>query len=148
MLAYPRARLDHVIFGPRGYIIPRDFGEPGDAARADGETLVGATTEHVGFDPATTSDGATRLRIVASEILPSMRDVRPHRHWSGLRPMTPDLLPIIGSDPSIEALIYACGHSRNGVLMAPLTGDCVSALVRGVSPPMELSPFSISRFLA
>jgi glycine oxidase len=146
MIAFPRVRLDHVIFGPRGYIIPREFGEPSDRARADGETLVGATTEHVGFDSATTTDGATRLRIVASEILPSIRDVRPHRHWSGLRPMTPDLLPIIGSDPSSDALIYACGHSRNGVLMAPLTGDCVSALVRGVPAPADLSPFSIARF--
>ena len=145
MLAYPRVRLSHVIFGPRGYIIPREFGDPADSARAGGETLVGATTETVGFDPTTTTEGATRLRIAVAEILPSLRDARPHRHWAGLRPMTPDLLPIIGPDPSSPSLIYACGHSRNGVLMAPLTGDCVSALIRGVPSPADLAPFSVER---
>lgn len=148
MLAYPAMRLTHVIFGPRGYIIPREFGEPTDPGRSAGETLVGATTEYVGFDPATSTDGATKLRTVAAEILPALRDAKPHRHWSGLRPMTPDLLPIIGPDPAEPSLLYACGHSRNGILMAPLTGDCISALIRGVPTPADLSPFSIARFPA
>jgi glycine oxidase len=146
MLAYPVTRLKHVIFGPRGYIIPREFGDPSDSARAAGETLVGATTEEVGFDTATTTTAAAKLRSAAVEILPPLRGTMPHRQWSGLRPMTPDLLPIIGPDAAEPALIYACGHSRNGVLMAPLTGDCVSALVRGVHAGADLSPFSIARF--
>ena len=146
MLAYPAMRLRHVLFGPRGYIIPREFREPTDPSRATGETLVGATTEQVGFDPATTIEGATKLRAAAAEILPALGHARPHRHWSGLRPMTPDLLPIIGPDPFHPSLLYACGHSRNGVLMAPLTGDCLSALIRGLTSPADLRPFSISRF--
>ena len=146
MLAYAATRLTHVLFGPRGYIIPREFGDAVRAGGSLGETLVGATSEDVGFDTRTTSDAATRLRSVAAEILPALRDVAPHRHWSGLRPMTPDLLPIIGIDPSERSLIYACGHSRNGVLMAPITGDCVSALIRSAELSVDLSPFSIARF--
>ena len=142
MLAYPSAGLRHVIFGPRGYIVPR----PSRREAARRETLVGATTEQVGFDTGTTPAGMERLRRAAAEILPSMRDVVPLRHWSGLRPMTPDLLPIIGPDPAEPALIYACGHSRNGILMAPLTADCVSAVVRGASPPADITSLSISRF--
>jgi glycine/D-amino acid oxidase-like deaminating enzyme len=147
MLAYPGMRLRHVLFGPRGYIIPREVGAL-ITARASGETLVGATTEHVGFDAATTPEGASRLRSIAGEVLPSLREVIPQRHWSGLRPMTPDLLPIIGSDPAEPSLLYACGHSRNGILMAPLTGDCISAIIRHAASPANLAPFSIARFAA
>jgi glycine oxidase len=146
MLAYGPTSLRHVLFGPRGYIIPRAFADPTDRAHSAGETLVGATSEAVGFDTATTPEGATKLRHVAVEILPWLGESAPHRHWAGLRPMTPDLLPIIGADPSEPSLLYACGHSRNGVLMAPLTGDCITALVGGTSPPADLAPFSIARF--
>ncbi len=146
MIAYHQTRLRHVLFGPRGYVIPREFGESMRAAA--GETLVGATSEDVGFDTGITTDAAAKLRGIAAEIVPSLLDLAPHRHWSGLRPMTPDLRPIIGLDPDEPSLLYACGHSRNGVLMAPLTGDCVSALIRGEPPPADLSPFSIERFPA
>jgi glycine oxidase len=147
MLAYHPTRLRHVLFGPRGYLIPREFGEPARGG-GGGETLIGATSDDVGYDTGITVDGATRLRSVAAEILPPLHDVAPLRHWSGLRPMTPDLLPIIGFDPAEPALLHACGHSRNGVLMAPLTGDCVSALIRGAPPPADVSAFSIDRFPA
>jgi glycine oxidase len=60
--------------------------------------------------------------------------------------MTPDMLPIIDRDPEEPRLLYACGHSRNGVLMAPLTGDCIAALVLGDQPPMSISPFRVDRF--
>lgn len=145
MLAYPPVRLRHVLFGPRGYIIPREVADVTSSLPA-GETLVGSTTETVGFDASTTSAGATRLRSVAAEIVPDFQNAVPHRHWSGLRPMTPDLLPIIGPDPSAPALIYACGHSRNGILMAPLTAECVSAMVRGQPTSVDVAPFAIGRF--
>lgn len=60
--------------------------------------------------------------------------------------MTPDLLPIIGAEPEMPGLLYACGHSRNGVLMAPLTGECIAALVQERATPHPLKPFSIDRF--
>ena len=68
------------------------------------------------------------------------------RHWAGLRPVTPDFQPILGRDPDRPSVIYACGHSRNGILMAPLTGDCVAALACGEEPWYDLSPFSVARF--
>jgi len=143
MLAFDPVPLRHVLFGPRGYIIPR-------SARADAlaETLVGATTEQVGFDSGTTPSAAATLQSVAAEILPQLARSLPRRHWAGLRPMTPDLLPILGADPGEPRLLYACGHSRNGILMAPLTGDCISALVRGEAPGLDLAPFRVARFAA
>ena len=68
--------------------------------------------------------------------------------WAGLRPVTPDLMPILGRDPETAGLLYATGHSRNGVLMAPLTGDCVAALAAGDPPPVDLAPFGVERFAA
>jgi glycine oxidase len=143
MLAYVDVGVRHVLFGPRGYVVPR-------ATRMDvaAETLVGATSDAVGFDASTTTGGGSRLRDAGAEILSRFRLLAPVRHWAGLRPMTPDLLPIIGPDPDEPSILYACGHSRNGILTAPLTGDCIAALVRGDSPPHDLQPFRIDRFPA
>ena len=141
MLAFQGDPLRHVVFGPRGYIVPRSAREG-----AAGETLVGATSERTGFDPETTEAAARSLHAAGSEILPPLAQLAPTRQWAGLRPMTPDLLPIIGPEPELPSLLYACGHSRNGVLMAPLTADCLSAIVRGRAAPRDVQPFSIDRF--
>jgi glycine oxidase len=102
--------------------------------------------EHVGFDTGVTGETATRLAAAASEMAPAFAHARTLDHWSGLRPITPDFLPIIGRDPEHPALIYACGHSRNGILLAPLTGECVADIVTGSEPPLDISPFSVTRF--
>jgi glycine/D-amino acid oxidase-like deaminating enzyme len=60
--------------------------------------------------------------------------------------VTPDFLPIIGRDPDYPSLLYACGHSRNGVLLAPLTADCIAALAVAEDPPYSIAPFSVERF--
>jgi glycine/D-amino acid oxidase-like deaminating enzyme len=62
--------------------------------------------------------------------------------------VTPDLLPILGPDPQEPSLVYACGHSRNGILLAPLTGECIAALLSGETPPADISPFRVTRFAA
>ena len=98
------------------------------------------------FDSQTTPAGAASLRSIASEILPQLTDASPLRHWAGLRPMTPDLLPILGADTDEPRLLYACGHSRNGILMAPLTGDCIASLARAEPTRHDLSAFRIDRF--
>jgi glycine/D-amino acid oxidase-like deaminating enzyme len=67
---------------------------------------------------------------------------------AGLRPMTPDGYPILGRDPDVAGLIYACGYSRNGVLLSPLAADCVAALTLGEDPALDLSAFSVSRFVS
>ena len=67
-------------------------------------------------------------------------------HWAGLRPITPDRLPILGPDPDLPRLLYACGHGRNGILLAPITGEAIGALAVGAQSPHDLSPFAIERF--
>ncbi len=136
MLALGTTPVRHPTFGPSGYIVPR-IGE---------STHVGATSERVGFDPRTTAEGLDHLMRAARLISPVFGRVSVLRSWAGLRPMTPDLLPIIGADPEAPELIYACGHSRNGVLLCAVTGDAVADLISGTSVSHDLTPFAVSRF--
>ena len=129
------APLRHVVVSGHQYLVPR--GE---------RTVSGSTMEHVGFDVATDPAAIERLRAFAAAVVPALGQAPLLEAWAGLRPGTPDLLPILGRDPDRQRLIYACGHSRNGVLLAPLTADCLSALVAGEEPPADLSPFGIERF--
>ena len=129
------AALSHVVYGPDSYIVPR-----GDLV------LVGATMERAGFHPVTTEAALASVRAKAAAYWPIAASAPTVSAWAGLRPVTPDLLPILGRDPEFPALIYACGHSRNGILMAPLTGDCVAALVTRTAAPASLGAFSIERF--
>lgn len=136
MISYSQALVTRCVYGPTGYVVPRP----------DGRTLIGATTEHVGFDPVTTQEGIDRLKRTAVEILPMLAGLEPASAWAGLRPMSADLHPILGPDPDEPRLIYATGHSRNGVLMTPITGECTAALLTGEASPVDISAFSISRF--
>ena len=61
------------------------------------------------------------------------------------RPGTPDSLPVLGPDPELEGLLYATGHYRNGILLAPLTADCLAALATGRPPQVELTAFAPDR---
>lgn len=135
MLALAAAPLRHVVYGPGGYAVPR--GE---------RTVVGSTMERVAFDDEPTPEGLARVRAAGEAICPALTGVPVVERWAGLRPVTPDLLPIIGADPERPALVYACGHSRNGILLGPLTGDCVAALVTGAPLPADLGPFDPARF--
>jgi glycine oxidase len=100
----------------------------------------------VGFDSSTTSSALDRLRAAASTIVPSLAHAPTHSSWAGLRPITPDGLPVLGRDPDLPSVIYACGHGKNGILLAPVTGECVAALLSGTAPPVDLTPFDIERF--
>jgi glycine/D-amino acid oxidase-like deaminating enzyme len=102
--------------------------------------------ERVDFDARTTPEGVARLREIAAAISRPLGEARMLNGWAGLRPVTPDLLPIMGRDPEHPALVYACGHSRNGILFSPLTGDCVGALLAGQRPVADISPFGVERF--
>jgi len=136
MLALDGAPIRRVVYGTDGYLVPR----------GDRETLVGATMEHAGYDAVTTPAALEALRVVAATLCPALAGAAVRRSWAGLRPVTPDLLPIIGRDPTCDRLVYACGHSRNGVLLAPLTADCVAAICAGRESPHDLSPFVVERF--
>jgi glycine oxidase len=136
MVAFGGAILRHVVYGPHGYIVPK----------ADGHTLAGSTMERAGFSAQTTDDGIAVVRAIGEEICPTLRTSRISASWAGLRPVTPDLLPILGSDPEVPNVIYACGHSRNGVLLTPLTAKVVADVVTGAVPQYDLAQFRPDRF--
>jgi glycine oxidase len=135
LVSYSASPLRHVAYGPGGYIVPR-----GDL------TIGGSTMENAGFDASTTQEGVKKVRAASEEICPSLASARETRAWAGLRPVTPDLLPIIGPDPENPSVLYACGHSRNGVLMAPLTGDLMADLVTESPLSHDLAQFRPDRF--
>lgn len=132
MLAVEPAPVRHVVIGPRGYIAPQTD-----------RLVVGSTMERVGFDRGTTEAAAQQLRQCATEISPSLATHRVLSQWSGLRPVTPDLLPIVGEDPNHPGLFYACGHSRNGILLAPLTGMVIAELITRGAASLDVSPWTL-----
>ncbi|MEW5915636.1 MAG: FAD-dependent oxidoreductase [Gemmatimonadota bacterium] len=132
----PAIGLRRAVYGAGVYLVPR-----GGSA-----ILVGATSEDVGFDLALTEKAGMELSTGAKTLLPSLDSLKAVDQWTGLRPMTPDSLPILGTDPEVSSLIYACGHSRNGILKAPITGECVADLCVGENARWDLSPFSVARF--
>ena len=135
MLQLGGNHLEHAVAGPDAYVLPR-----GDT------TIVGSTLERVGFDYGVTEPAIARLRAAAITMVPALETAPIVGVWAGLRPMTPDGLPIIGTDPEVPSLIYACGHGKNGILLAPLTGECVAAMAAGRRPPVDISLFSVLRF--
>jgi glycine oxidase len=137
MIAFDAVRLRHVVMGPRGYIVPRG-----------NRLLVGSTMEHVGLDAGVTADGAELLRSVGSDLIPELAARKPIAQWAGLRPMTPDSLPIVGEDPQCAGLFYACGHSKNGLLLAPITARAITDLVVRGRTILDLEPWTVSRFAA
>ena len=136
MLSMAASPVRHVVYGAGGYIVPR----------GDGRTYVGSTMERVAFAAETTEEGMREVRSKGLAICPSLSGARMLNGWAGLRPVTPDLLPIVGRDRRHPEVVYACGHSRNGVLMAPLTGECVADLIVGDPPRADLSAFDPDRF--
>jgi sarcosine oxidase subunit beta len=79
-------------------------------------------------------------------LYPSLARAKVRRSWAGLRPITPDALPIVGADPSLRGLWYATGYGRNGILLAGLTGMLLRQLMAGETPAMDLQPFAPDRF--
>lgn len=136
LIAYDSIGLRHVVYGPRGYLVPR----------VNLQTIAGSTMENVGFDSRTTEEGLDRIRSASEEIAPALSIAPVQSSWAGLRPVTPDLLPLIGAEVSHPSIIYACGHSRNGILLAPITGDVVSSLLVGEPIPYDLTQFRPDRF--
>ena len=126
--------LKHIIYGAHCYLIPR----------RDGRLLVGATIEEIGFEKRVTPENTAQLLGTARELAPIVNEMPLETSWSGLRPVSPDGLPILGGGP-IENLIYATGHGRNGILLAPRTAELVvGALLRDEEAPAE---FGLARFV-
>jgi glycine oxidase len=111
-----------------------------------GEAIIGSTMEQVGFRPEVTSAGLARIFAATVMLCPSLIRSKVKRTWAGLRPMTPDGLPIIGGEPLLEGLWYATGHGRNGILLAGITGVLVRQLVDREAPGVGLQAFAADRF--
>ena len=126
----------HVVDSPRCYLV----------TRASGRVIVGATVERTGERKAVTPGGLTRLLTAAVEVAPALEHAPVMETWSGLRPGTPDGLPILGPDPEVAGLVYATGHYRNGILLAPLTGERIGALLAGEGWAGGMEAFGIGRF--
>lgn len=111
-----------------------------------GEAVIGSTMEEAGFRSEVTSDGLARIFAATMALCPSLIRAKVRRTWAGLRPMTPDGLPIIGGEPLLEGLWYATGHGRNGILLAGITGVLVRQLVDRETPSVGLQAFVADRF--
>jgi glycine oxidase len=135
MLAVASTALQHAVMGDDIYLVPRR-----------GEIAIGATAERAGFDTTVVPNAIEQLRQSAIRICPILADAPVTRSWAGIRPATPDMLPIIGPDPANDRLLYACGHSKNGILLAPATARCIAALATASDLPLDIAPFGIMRF--
>ena len=124
-------RLKHVVYRDGLYIIPRD----------DGHILVGSTLEDVGFDTCVTDDARVNLIERANELLPFLNQTSVVAHWSGLRPGSPDNIPIMARHPTIENLYLNSGHFRYGVTMAPASAQFVANLILGLPNPIDPTPY-------
>ncbi len=116
------------------------------AQKKHGEIIVGSTTEDVGFDPGTTMTAARTLAEGAIRAVPELANVNVKRVWSGLRPGSPDELPILGPVEGLSGYLNACGHFRTGILNAPLTGRIITELITGAQLSHPIEPFLLSRF--
>jgi glycine oxidase len=129
------AKIERVLWGEHIYLVPRD----------DGRILAGATVEHVGFDKTATAGGLQTNLSAAIALAPVLATARIEETWAGLRPDSPDHLPIIGST-DLEGLHIATGHFRSGILLAPVTAKVICEIVSGKTPGVDCERFSPLRF--
>ena len=114
-------------------------------ARNDNCLIAGSTVEEVGFKCETTTEGVDSLCSFASKLIPKIRDVKPTKTWAGLRPRSPDGIPLIGRVMGIDNLFVATGHFRSGIHLAPATAVCLSQEILGQTPTVPLERFSPRR---
>ena len=136
LVMHPRNLLKHVIRTSDVYLIPR----------SDGRLLVGATVEEAGFDKRTDLLAIRRLNRAALDLVPALKDAKILEDWAGLRPGTPDNLPILGPT-DVPGYYVATGHFRDGILLAPITAQLMADVIEGRTPAHDLRPFSLSRFV-
>src|SRR6185437_10369433 len=133
-LKVPRQILRGVIEGSAAYLSPRD----------DGRVLVGSTVELTGYVRGATAAVVRDLLAGAIRLVPALGSAIVTRAWAGFRPYTRDELPLLGPT-DVPGLVVATAHFRNGVLLAPVTGDIVAALVLGEPSPHDIAAFSPGR---
>ncbi len=123
-----------IVWGNEIYLVPRRD-----------RLLVGATMSNEGFDTAETEAAATWLQSHAAGVMPALGEWEIAEHWAGLRPGSPDNLPILG-ETALKGLFVAGGQFRNGILFAPAIAEALSSLVLGRAPPYSIAAFNPMRF--
>jgi glycine oxidase len=128
-------QIERVLWSERIYLVPRD----------DGRVIAGATIEYAGFEKALTAGGIHSVLDGAMELVPGLRGAELVESWCGLRPDSPDHLPILGPT-DIEGLLMATGHFRSGILLAPLTARLMGEWVKKEAPSWDAERLSPLRF--
>ncbi len=123
----PKRLCSRILTAGHHYIVPRP----------DGVLLVGSTSERVGFDTVVTDEGQHTLKNFAEALLPALKQQRPVQGWADVRPGLIGSHPILGAVPGIENLFIAAGHYRNGICLAPVSGEIMACYVAGVTGPMK-----------
>jgi glycine oxidase len=111
--------------------------------RADGHVLVGSTLEQRGFDKSITDEACTDLRRAAGNMLPGLRDATPVRQWAGLRPGSPDGVPLMGKVPGYMNLWLCAGHFRNGLVLSPASTQFMADLLLQRTPALDAAPYQL-----
>jgi glycine oxidase len=131
--------LRRVLRSERGYIVPRDHETPQNL-------VAGSTLENAGYEKAVTSGGLEEILGAVNELAPSLASAEILDRWSGLRPGTPDQLPVLGPT-DVEGLMIATGHYRNGILLAPVTAKLITDWITEGRTTLNCEDFSPLRFL-
>lgn len=127
--------LRHVVRSPEVYLVPR----------SNGRLLIGATVEEAGYDKRTDADTIHRMHASALQLVPALRGAKILEDWAGLRPGTPDGLPILGAT-RVGGYFVATGHYRDGILLAPITAKIMGQVISGEKTSLDITAFSASRF--
>jgi len=127
--------LKHVVRSPEVYLLPR----------SDGRLIIGSTIEHAGYDKRTDVNVIGQLFRKATKLVPGIAAAKEHEAWAGLRPGTPDGLPLLGASTSAGYFVSS-GHFRDGILLAPISAAVITELILCQAPALDLSAFSPRRF--
>jgi glycine oxidase len=136
-LRCPKVKIERVLWGDNIYLVPRN----------DGRILAGATVEYAGFDKTLTAGGQRRLLSAAIDLVPAFENALVEEAWAGLRPDSPDHLPILGP-AGLEGLVIATGHFRSGVLLTPITAKLIREWITMGTVSENWERFSPMRFEA
>ena len=129
--------LKHILWRENVYLVPRN----------NSDLIIGATEEEMGYDKSLTVGGIYNLLKIARELLPAIEDLSIVESWSGLRPTSRDDAPIIGPSKKLKGLIYATGHHKNGILLAPLTSSIIKNYYLNGNIGNDFNNFEPGRFV-
>jgi glycine oxidase len=127
--------LERIVRFEGGYLVPR----------GDGRYVLGATMEERGYDTTVTAGGLYQLLRDAGELVPGVHELVVEEAAAGLRPAMPDNAPLLGAADEIDGLVWATGHHRNGILLAPVTADLVADVLDGATAPPAFAPGRFAR---